>query len=106
MAIVANFGLSNSFANLNMTGLATLMPATMRFDYIRIYQDDTGYIGCDPPDYPTTEYIAAHPDAYSNKDLTRWCVVIIEEYVIMLMCNRSETGYAWPNNTFVNDCSA
>jgi len=72
MAIVANFGLSNSFANLNMTGLATLMPATMRFDYIRIYQDDTGYIGCDPPDYPTTEYIAAHPDAYHNKDLTRW----------------------------------
>jgi len=72
MAIVANFGLSNSFANLNMTGLATLMPATMRFDYIRLYQDDTGYIGCDPPDYPTTEYIAAHPDAYHNEDLTRW----------------------------------
>jgi beta-glucanase (GH16 family) len=72
MAMVANFGMSNSFANLNMTGLASVMPAIMRFDYIRIYQDEDGVIGCDPPGHPTTEYIQNHPAAYRDKDKTRW----------------------------------
>lgn len=40
MAVIMNFGMSNSFAALNWTGLGTLMPATMRIDYIRVYQDD------------------------------------------------------------------
>lgn len=73
MSIIANFGMSNSFAQINMTGLATLMPATMRFDYIRIYQpDDEVLITCDPPGYPTTGYIAQHPEPYNNPNITHW----------------------------------
>ncbi len=73
MALVMNFGMSMSFAALNLTGLAPLMPATMRFDYVRIYQDpDEENISCDPPGYETTEYIANHLNAYTNANLTIW----------------------------------
>ena len=61
MAIIVNFGMSNGFSALNLTGLGPLMPATMRLDYIRIYQDQNGQMTCDPTDYPTTEYITSHP---------------------------------------------
>ena len=73
MSIIANFGLSNSFAFVNWTGLEQTMPATMRIDYIRIYQDeDRELVTCDPPDFPTTSYIARHADAYNNPNLTLW----------------------------------
>lgn len=72
MAIIANFGMSNGFAALNLTGLGPLMPATMRFDYIRIYQDQNGQMTCDPTNYPTTSYIADHPEPYNNPNLTLW----------------------------------
>jgi beta-glucan synthesis-associated protein KRE6 len=73
MAMVMNFGMSNGFANLNMTGLGPLMPATMRFDYVRIYQDeDNPLLTCDPPGYPTTDYIKTHPEPYTNPNLTLW----------------------------------
>jgi len=59
MTLILNFGMSNGFAALNLTGLAPLMPATMRVDYVRIYQDeDNPLVTCDPPGYPTTKYIA------------------------------------------------
>lgn len=72
MAIVANFGLSNSFANINWTGIGTKFPATMRFDYIRIYQEGDASVTCDPEGYPTTEYISNHPNAYNNMNHTSW----------------------------------
>lgn len=75
MTVIANFGMSNSFAPLNLTGLATLMPATMRIDYIRIYQDeDNEMVTCDPPGFPTTDYIAKHPEPYANPNMTLWYV--------------------------------
>ena len=72
LALVMNFGMSNGFAQLNMSGLGPLMPATMRFDYVRIYQDDDGELTCDPEGYETTGYIAAHPEPYNNANLTHW----------------------------------
>ena len=72
MAVVANFGISPGFANINFTGLAAIIPATMRIDYIRIYQDGDGEFTCDPVNYPTTDYISHHADAYNNPNLTRW----------------------------------
>jgi hypothetical protein len=72
MSIIVNFGMSNGFAALNLTGLAPLMPATMRLDYIRIYQDEDGEMTCDPEGYPTTEYISNYPEPYSNFNLTHW----------------------------------
>ena len=72
MTIIANFGMSSGFAQLNFTGLGPLMPATMRFDYIRIYQGPDDELTCDPVGYPTTKYITAHPEAYNNPNLTHW----------------------------------
>lgn len=73
LSLIFNFGMSPGFAELNLTGLATLMPATMRVDYVRIYQDEgSELITCDPPGYPTTDYIARHPEAYQNPNLTEW----------------------------------
>ncbi|KAK4547870.1 hypothetical protein LTR36_010589 [Oleoguttula mirabilis] len=90
MALVVNFGLSNGFASLNMSGLGPLMPATMRLDYIRIYQDEDGEMGCDPEGYETTAYIAAHPEPYANANLTTW----------------ADTAYTRPLNSFVDGCTA
>lgn len=73
MALVLNYGMSMSFAALNLTGLAPLMPATMRFDYIRLYQDpNSESITCDPPGYETTDYISKHLDSYTNANKTLW----------------------------------
>lgn len=90
MAIIVNFGMSNSFSGINLTGIGNLLPATMRLDYIRIYQDEGNEImTCDPPNYPTTSYIANHPEPYSNPNLTLW----------------KQTKYSWPRNSLVDGCS-
>ncbi|KAK5453413.1 beta-glucan synthesis-associated protein [Exophiala xenobiotica] len=88
MSIIANFGMSSGFSALNLTGLASLMPATMRIDYIRIYQDDDGEMSCDPEGYPTTEYINNHYDVYHNPNITSW----------------SKTGYGRPKNSLMDGC--
>jgi len=72
MSVIVNFGISTGFAQLNLTGLGPLMPATMRLDYIRIYQGDDDEMTCDPEGYPTTEYIAKHPKPYNNQNYTHW----------------------------------
>lgn len=75
MALIMNFGMGPSFAPLNMTGLAPLLPATMRFDYIRIYQDpDKKSVTCDPAGMETTGYIKDHEDVYTNQNKTQWWV--------------------------------
>lgn len=73
MSVIVNFGMSNSFAFVDHANLAPLFPATMRVDYVRIYQDeDEEMVTCDPPGYPTTEYIKKHEKAYKNANLTHW----------------------------------
>ena len=75
MAMIMNFGMANGFSAINLTGIAPLLPATMRFDYVRIYQhpdSDSSSMSCDPPDYPTLDYIRKHANAYTNPNLTRW----------------------------------
>ena len=73
MSLIMNFGMSSGFSALNLTGIATTLPATMRFDYVRIYQDpDSTSVTCDPQDYPTTSYINNHLEAYSNPNKTHW----------------------------------
>ncbi|KAH8811835.1 glycoside hydrolase family 16 protein [Xylogone sp. PMI_703] len=91
LTIIMNFGMSNSFAQVFLPNLAELMPATMRFDYVRIYQDpDNELVTCDPPGYPTTEYIKKHPEPYANQNLTLW----------------KDTNYTWPTNSFMHGCQA
>lgn len=66
MSLIVNFGMSNTFAQVLLANLAKLLPATMRVDYIRIYQDpNEASVTCDPEGYETTEYIKAHPLAYN-----------------------------------------
>ncbi|KAH8730528.1 beta-glucan synthesis-associated protein SKN1 [Phaeosphaeriaceae sp. PMI808] len=95
MAIIANSGMSNSFAAIDIEQIHKDLPAIMRIDYIRIYQDadqenPDDFMTCDPPGYPTTDYIQKHPGPYANPNLTDW----------------KGTGYDWPKNSFMHDCKA
>lgn len=77
-AQIINFGMSNNFQTVDLNHLA--IPNQMLVDYVRVYQRSDGKLGCDPDDYPTAKYIADHPDAYANPNLTVW----------------SHTDYNWP----------
>lgn len=73
MAIVMNVAISQSFGGLNEKLLAQSIPSKMSIDYIRIYQEEgKESITCDPPNAPTTKYIADHLEAYTNFNLTVW----------------------------------
>lgn len=105
-----NFGMSNGFAPVNLPGLDKLLPAVMRFDYVRIYQNpDSQSVTCDPPGYETTSYIRNHKPAYTNPNLTHWYVLsacifpLCQEYLLILR-RRESAKYKWPKNSFVNDC--
>ena len=75
MALVMNYGMSQGFSLVDFPGLAKLLPAKMRFDYVRIYQEEgSESITCDPSGYETTEYIKAHADSYYNPNKTLWLV--------------------------------
>lgn len=48
--------MSENFGKVDLTNL--VFPAVLRVDYVRVYQDtDQLNIGCDPPLYPTADYI-------------------------------------------------
>ncbi|KAH0544812.1 hypothetical protein FGG08_001041 [Glutinoglossum americanum] len=77
MSIVANFGMSNSFAPVDLVHLKQLFPSHMRLDYIRIYQKPgSESVTCDPPGYETTAYIKNHADIYSNPNITSWYIFL------------------------------
>ncbi|KAJ7153034.1 glycoside hydrolase family 16 protein [Mycena crocata] len=68
MYILANLGISQSFGVVDLEHLT--FPATMRIDWVRVYQHpDKINIGCDPPERPTAAYIDAHIDAYTDASL-------------------------------------
>ncbi|KAJ6515518.1 beta-glucan synthesis-associated [Mycena sanguinolenta] len=71
MSIVLNLGISSNWQTIDLTTM--VFPAEMLVDYVRVYQrDGETNIGCDPPDYPTADYITNHYAAYSNPNLTQW----------------------------------
>jgi hypothetical protein len=54
--IIMNLGMSPSFGAIDFAQLT--FPATMRVDWIRVYQPPNAKnIGCDPRDFPTAAYI-------------------------------------------------
>lgn len=76
MSLVMNLGMADNFAPQNKS-IREYMPAYLRFDYVRIYQDpDHISVTCDPPGYETTAYIEAHKKAYLNQNLTSWYVFV------------------------------
>jgi len=71
MYIIANLGFSINFGGIDFENIQ--LPATMSVDWIRVYQpSDARNIGCDPPDFPTAEYIKTYQAAYTNFNLTTW----------------------------------
>lgn len=87
MAIVMNLGFSTSWVYIDYLDL--VFPTTQEIDYIRIYQKEgKESLTCDPPGYETTGYIADHPKAYMNPNLTSW----------------SAAGYDWPQNSLMDGC--
>lgn len=74
MALIMNMGMADNFAPQNKS-IIDFMPAILRFDYVRIYQDpDDESVTCDPPGYGTTKYIEKHRKAYDNANFTTWYV--------------------------------
>ena len=108
MSVVMNFGMSTGFSQLNLTGIATLLPATMRFDYVRIYQPaGSKSITCDPEGYETTGYINNHMEAYTNPNKTQWYVFRISyQKGYLNFYYRHQTNFDWPKNSFVDNCKA
>lgn len=54
--LIANLGISPNFETPDFAALT--FPATMRIDWIRVYQPKNAInIGCDPQDFPTAAYI-------------------------------------------------
>lgn len=74
LALIMNMGMADNFAPQNKS-IIDYMPAILRFDYVRIYQDpDDESVTCDPPGYETTKYIEKHRKAYDNVNFTTWYV--------------------------------
>jgi beta-glucanase (GH16 family) len=71
MYILANLGMSHNFGAIDFKHL--VFPTYMLVDYIRVYQpSNKRNIGCDPPDFPTANYINTYIEAYTNPNLTTW----------------------------------
>ncbi|BGP42589.1 hypothetical protein JCM10449v2_006601 [Rhodotorula kratochvilovae] len=88
---IFNLGLSDSFTTVDLENL--IFPATMRVDYVRVYQDPAKTnIGCSPPLFPTAEYIETHKPAYTNPNYTDFA-----SYA-------SEYGKSMPKNRLVDSC--
>ncbi len=91
MAMVLNLGMGESFSAPDFSKISALLPAHLRVDYVRVYQDIKALsCTCDPVGYETTGYIANHPLAYQNPQATEW----------------SHTGYSWPRNSLMDGCAA
>lgn len=87
MALVFNLGLSESWLTIDYGSLE--FPAIFEIDYIRIYQPKgEKYLTCDPPGFPTTEYINNHLAAYQNVNFTTW----------------EQAGFQNPKNSIMNNC--
>ncbi|CAE6487052.1 unnamed protein product [Rhizoctonia solani] len=83
MYILANLGMSYNFGPIDFEHL--VFPAYMLVDYIRVYQpSNQRNIGCDPPDFPTSDYINTYIEAYTNPNLTTW----VDDYKQRLPKNR------------------
>ncbi|CAE7232687.1 unnamed protein product [Rhizoctonia solani] len=81
--MIINLGISPNFGGIDFEHLT--FPATMLVDWIRVYQPkDSHNIGCDPPDFPTRDYINTYIEAYTNPNLTTW----VDDYKQVVPKNR------------------
>ncbi|KAJ7363795.1 glycoside hydrolase family 16 protein [Mycena albidolilacea] len=88
MYILANLGMSTNFGGVDTAHIT--FPTVLSLDYVRVYQyEDAINIGCDPPDFPTSEYINTYLEAYTNPNLTTW----VNDY-----------KQTFPKNKFLGQC--
>jgi beta-glucanase (GH16 family) len=65
MAIIINLGQSANWQQIDLSTM--IFPAELRVDYVRVYQrKGSSNTGCDPPGFPTMDYIARHQDIYTS----------------------------------------
>ncbi|KAI1007188.1 Beta-glucan synthesis-associated protein [Podosphaera aphanis] len=87
MSVILNLGMSSSWTQISHDNLK--FPTVMHVDYVRLYQrSGKTSVTCDPPGYPTTDFIKSHPLAYQNQNMTKW----------------DDTGYMWPRNKIQSGC--
>ncbi|CAE6436167.1 unnamed protein product [Rhizoctonia solani] len=85
MSIVLNLAISESFQKVDVPNM--VFPSEFKVDYVRVYQrKGEKNVGCDPKDYPTSQYIKDHLDVYTNANITKW-------------------PYAFPKNSEYDGCS-
>ncbi|KAG8713677.1 beta-glucan synthesis-associated protein [Ceratobasidium sp. 423] len=83
MYMIINLGISPQFGGVDFEHLT--FPTSMLVDWVRVYQPkDHHNIGCDPPDFPTRDYINTYIDAYTNPNLTTW----VDDYKQVVPKNR------------------
>lgn len=71
MYVILNLALSAGFGDIDWDNIE--FPGIMLVDYVRIWQvKGKENVGCDPPDFPTKDYIERHAEAYFNPNLTLW----------------------------------
>ncbi|KAJ7770236.1 glycoside hydrolase family 16 protein [Mycena maculata] len=88
MYIIANLGMSFNFGEVDLNHLP--FPCHLAIDYIRVYQPKNAInIGCDPPDFPTSDYINQYIEAYTNPNLTTW---------------RDDFGQPFPKSSYLGQC--
>ncbi|KAJ7472266.1 glycoside hydrolase family 16 protein [Mycena galericulata] len=88
MYILANLGMSTNFGTVDLEHLT--FPTTLSLDYIRVYQyPDSINVGCNPPDFPTQDYINTYIESYTNPLLTTW----VDDYKQTI-----------PKNSFMGEC--
>lgn len=100
--------MSQGFGAIDFEGLT--FPAHMLVDWIRVYQPKgQENIGCDPPNYPTEDYITLYPEAYSNANLTTWEVGAKSRsshgHVLTSSIAAQQFGQPKPQNKLVDNCS-
>lgn len=90
MSIVINLGMSPNWQSIDLSTMT--FPSEMLVDYVRVYQRaGQTNIGCDPPDYPTADYINRHYEAYSNPQLLSWTT------------GPAGANYSFPKNQLYNN---
>ena len=68
MYMIFNLGMSRDFGEVDIENLP--FPSYMMIDNVRVYQrPDQVNVGCNPPDYPTAQWIACNKkDFMTNPD--------------------------------------
>jgi len=93
MYLIANLGMSTNFGTVDLDHLQ--FPTTLSVDWIRVYQPkDQLNVGCDPPNFPTAQYIETYKEAYTNPNLMLWRGTP----------EQAAYGQPFPKNKFLGEC--